>query len=419
MNKLPIIDADAHVVEPFTLWRERMPVRFHDRVWRRELDDQGREVLYHDGVRLTVEWTTGTLSTPGAVQEGGRLDIDIETEVDPGVRDPRRRLELMDQQGIGVSVLFPSMMLGLADVQDVEMQVAYAEAYNSWMAEFCAVDPVRLRWGAVLPTADLAACRRMAEKQIERGACTVLVPPIFDSAQTCVADRRADPLYDLLAAAGVPLVIHAINPANSCLGIANHLHDRVQWQMGYSFQCQLATLHVLESGLLDRFPGLRVGFFEGDLGWVPHWFERLEATFRKLALVAPARSKPVIEAFREQCVISADMGDPRLAETVGYLGADHVLFASDWPHHDGTWPDPIAQIRDHDRLSGEQKRAILVHGPARFFEIALAELVSRLGAGWAVDAPLRSIPSLLPDGRGTAINTIGAGSWPGRAGKSA
>ncbi|MET7424297.1 amidohydrolase family protein [Dactylosporangium sp. NPDC005555] len=398
---LPIIDADAHVVEPFSLWRERMPARFHDRVWRREVGADGRETLYHDGRPLSVEWTTGTLSTPGAVQEGGRLDIDIDTEVDEGVRDPHRRLALMDEQGIAASVLFPSMMLGLADVHDVELQVAYARAYNSWIAEFCSVDPVRLLWGGVLPTADLAVAAEVAAECIGRGARTVMVPPILDAAKTSLADRALDPLYALLQEAGVPLVVHAVNPANSCLDIAGHLRGRIQWQMGYSFQAQLATLHVLESGLLDRFPGLRIGFFEGDLGWVPHWFERLQATFAKMALVSRRLAEPVRETFRRQCVISADMNDPLLAETVRYLGADRVLFASDWPHHDGTWPDPIVAVRDHPALTDAQRREILVHAPAAFFGLDVADLARRSGA--AVDAPMAGVPPLLPHGRGPAI----------------
>ncbi|MFD3458320.1 amidohydrolase family protein [Nocardia fluminea] len=408
-KKLPIIDADAHVVEPFDLWAERMPEEFQHLIWRREVDDDGRERLYYDGERLDIEWSTGTLSTPGAVQEGGRLDIDIDTEVDEGVRDPRRRLELMDEQGIAVSVLFPSMMLGLSDMRDGGIQVAYARVFNDWVREFCAVDPHRLRWGAVVPAEDVNAAVAEAERAIGAGADAVMVSPIFNKQQLPVSDRALDGLHGLLAEAGVPLVVHAVNPHNRCLAVYPHLRGRVQWQMGYSFQNQLATMHVLDSDLLDRHPRLRIGFFEGDIGWVPHWFGRLDATMAKMALVSPRRSTPVVSAFRRNCVISSDMNDPQLAHAVRYLGSDAVLFASDWPHHDGTWPDPIIAIRDHTDLTDAQKRDILVHAPARFFGIDEAALLAHLGDGWATDAPLASIPPLLPHGRGPAIAQPGAG----------
>lgn len=391
--KLPIIDADAHVVEPFELW-QRMPQRFGDQVWRREIDQDG-EHLFHDGRELSVEWTTGTLSTPGGVRAEGRLDVDIETEVHPGVHDPGRRIALMDEQGIAVSVLFPSMMLGISDVRDPDMQAAYAEVYNEWIAEFCGFDPVRLKWGAVVPTARVEDCVRIAEKALQAGASAVMIPPIFDHEQTPVSADKLRDLHGLLSDAEVPLVIHAINPDNGCLGIQRHLHDRVQWQMGYSFQNQLATLHVLDSDLLDRFPGLRIGFFEGDLGWMPHWFERMDESFRKMALVSRPRSGRVVDDFRRQCVVSADMGDPRLPDTAEYLGARYILFASDWPHHDGTYPDPIVRIRDHPALSDDQRRDILVHGPASFFRIDELGLVAELGSDWGLDADIATIPGLL------------------------
>lgn len=394
--KLPIIDADGHVVEPFSLWQERMPREFHNIMWRREVDADGQEVLFHGGSRLNIEWTTGSLSTPGAIRDGGRLDIDIDTEVDAGVYDPLRRLALMDKQGIAVSVLFPSMMLGMVDVHDERMQVAYAEVYNDWIAEFCAVDPIRLRWGAVVPTENVTECVRVARAAIAAGASAIMVPPILNSRQTPVSDESLDDLYALLAVSGIPLVVHAINPANRGLAIANHLRGRVQWQMGYSFQNQLATLHVFDSNLAERHPGLRIGFFEGDIGWVQHWFERLDETFLKMALVSKPRMCRVVEEFRKFAVMSADMNDPMLAEAVEYLGSESVLFASDWPHHDGTFPDPIAGVRDNPKLSDRQKRDIFVHAPARFFGIDIAEAIGHIGNDlWSLDAALDQIPSLL------------------------
>ncbi|GAA1904222.1 amidohydrolase family protein [Williamsia serinedens] len=405
-TKLPIIDADAHVVEPFDLWSERMPAEFQHLVWRRELDDDGRERLYYDGELLNIEWSTGTLSTPGAVQEGGRLDIDIETEVDEGVRDPHRRLALMDEQGIAVSVLFPSMMLGLSDMREDRIQVAYARVYNDWVAELCSTNPLRLKWGAVIPAGDIPAAVIEAERAISAGAQAVMVPPIFNKQHLSVADPALDGLHGLLAEAGVPLVVHAVNPHNRCLSIYPHLRGRVQWQMGYSFQNQLATMHVLDSDLFVRHPRLRIGFFEGDVGWVPHWFSRLDLTLAKMALVATRRETPVVNAFLRNCVMSGDMNDPQLAAAVDYLGLGGVLFASDWPHHDGTWPDPIVAIREHSGLTDAQKRDLLVDAPANFFGINIPELLARLPSEWSLDAPLATIPPLLRQGRGPAIDAV-------------
>ena len=154
-GRLPVIDGDAHVVEPFSLWDDELPEEFRPVARQRIVDETGKEVLFHHGQPLNLEWTIGALATPGSGSVEGRLDLDLEDDVDAGVSDPVRRLEVMDDQGIAVSVLFPSCTLGLDDVPDLDFRWAYARTYNSWIARFCATAPVRLRWGAVIPLAGL------------------------------------------------------------------------------------------------------------------------------------------------------------------------------------------------------------------------------------------------------------------------
>src|SRR5205807_219152 len=118
--RLPVIDGDAHVVEPFSLWDEELPPEFRPVARQRVVDEAGREVLFHHGRPLDLEWTIGALCTPGSASVNGRLDIDLDAEVDKAVSDPVRRLAVMNEQGIGVSVLFPSCTLGLDDVPDLD-----------------------------------------------------------------------------------------------------------------------------------------------------------------------------------------------------------------------------------------------------------------------------------------------------------
>jgi len=140
---------------------------------------------------------------------------------------------------------------------------------------------------------------------------------------------------------------------------------------------------------------LRVGIFEGDVGWLPHFLGRLDETYEKMALVSRTPKATALEQFRRQCVISGEPADRGLVPTCDLVGADHVLWASDWPHQDGSWPDPIAVLRDRDDLSDRQKRAMFVDGAASFFGIDTGALVARLGAGWSLDAELSAIPNML------------------------
>jgi uncharacterized protein len=396
--KLPIIDADGHVMEPFSLWGERLPARYRDQAWSSGRDADGKEVVRFFGRATNFEWTVGSLCTPGALSAEGRLDVDLETEVDPGVHDPGRRIELMDAQGIAVSVLFPTMTLGLDDLPDQGFANASATAYNDWIAEFCAHDPVRLRWAAVLPLGDLDWAASELDRVIAAGATTVMLSPIPTPGGRTIADPSVDGLWARLVETGLPAVVHASNPASPTLGLLRHWKNRAQWQMGVPIQLQLAVMHVIDGGLLDRFPGARVGFFEGDVGWLAHWLGRLDQTYDKMALVSPraaGASRSAVEQFRDQCVISGEPADLGLALTAATVGADRVLWASDWPHQDGAWPDPIEILRDRADLTDAEKRAIFVDGPARFYGIDVPPVLARLGGGWSLDAPIAGIPGML------------------------
>jgi predicted TIM-barrel fold metal-dependent hydrolase len=392
--RLPIIDSDGHVMEPFTLWQERLPTEYRDMAWQRIRID-GLDRVQFFGQPTRFEWSLGSLCTPGSLSAAGRLNIDLDTEVDRGIDDPVRRLALMDEQGIAVSVLFPTLTLGLDDVPDLGFVNASAHAYNTWIRDFTRSDPIRLRWAAVLPLTDLAWARSELEWAISEGAATIMLSPIPTPGGQSLGSEDLDPLWARLTEAGLPAVVHAANPASPTLGIVQHLANRHQWQMGVPFQLQLAVMHVIDGGTLERFPELRVGFFEGDVGWLAHWLGRLDETYDKMALVAEEHHRSALAQFRDQCVISGEPADAGLSLTVNTVGADRVLWASDWPHQDGAWPDPIEVLRDRTDLSDADKRAAFVDGPARFFDIDLDKLMIHLGDGWDRAAPVEEIPGML------------------------
>ncbi len=393
-TRLPIIDADGHVMEPFALWQERLPEQYRDMAWRRVTVD-GVETVQFYGRATQFEWSLGSLCTPGSLRDAGRLDIDLETECDAGISDPHRRLSLMDAQGIAVSVLFPTMTLGLDDLPDQGFVNASAHAYNEWIRDFAAADPIRLRWAAVLPLSDLEWATAELEWAIGEGATTVMLSPIPTPAGQSLGSVDIDPLWHRLVEAGLPAVVHASNPASPTLGIIRHLTNRVQWQMGVPLQLQLAVLHIIDGGTLERFPALRVGFFEGDVGWLAHWLGRLDETYEKMALVGGDRRRSARAQFRDQCVISGEPADAGLGLTVETIGAERVLWASDWPHQDGAWPDPIEILRDRPDLSEEDKRAMFVDGSARFFGIDLRGLLAHLGHGWDPATPISALTGML------------------------
>jgi predicted TIM-barrel fold metal-dependent hydrolase len=395
VTRLPIIDADGHVFEPFSIWEERLPEKYRQYAFKRTVAEDGTERVLFYGFPADIGYSVGTLCTPGAVARGGRLDIDIEGEVDRGVHDPTRRLELMDRQGVAASVLFPTMCLGLDDIPDPVFRMALARAYNDWIAEFCARDPLRLRWAGVIPLEAVDAAAAEVDRVLAAGATTVMLSPIPTKGAVTLGDPSRNGIWARLAEADRPAVVHAANPDSLLIGLDPMWKNRGQWQMGVPFLLQLGLLHLIDGGVLERHPRLRVGIFEGDVGWLPHFLGRLDETYEKMALVARTPRIPALEQFRRQCVISGEPADRGLLPTCELVGTDHVLWASDWPHQDGSWPDPIAILRDRDDLTDEQKREMFVDGAAAFFGIDVDALLAHLGGGWSRSAALADIPDML------------------------
>ena len=124
-------------------------------------------------------------------------------------------------------------------------------------------------------------------------------------------------------------------------------------------------------GALERHPDLRVAFLESGTGWLPYWLARLDehAEWMADSECAGLSLRPS-EYFARQCVISTDPEDPLAAFTASTVGADHLVWASDFPHPDAAFPDALEQFlaRSPD-LSDPDLDAVLWDTPLRFYRL--------------------------------------------------
>ena len=103
-----------------------------------------------------------------------------------------------------------------------------------------------------------------------------------------------------------------------------------------------AAVALLLGGVLERHPGLRVAFLESGTGWLPYWLARLDEHREWMEDTECAGlSLTPREYFARQCVISSDPEDTLTAFVIGTVGADHVMWASDFPHPDAHFPDAV------------------------------------------------------------------------------
>ena len=357
-----VIDADGHVMEPFEIWRE-LPEPYRSVAPRLVSDDRGDRFAFGD-LEVELDVAPGDFATPGGFRAGSTLGRRFD-EIHPGAFDPTARLALLDEQGIDVTYLYPTFLLNL-DMHADGMRQAMNEVYDDWVSDFCATDPQRLRWVAPISRNDLDHAVREVERAARLGASAIFLSPVPTNAGMLLGDPAEDRLYGAIAETGLGLAVHASDPWNSTLAWRPILPTRWMWDCGSaSLEMQFAMIWVFGNGLLDRFPTLRVGFFEGNLGWFPYLIQKMGMSYEHFGALFPAPARSPLETFRERCWISGETEEPLLPMVVDLIGADRCLWASDFPHHEATW-DPVEELEEAP-LSDLDRRAMAVTAPQTFY----------------------------------------------------
>lgn len=130
----------------------------------------------------------------------------------------------------------------------------------------------------------------------------------------------------------------------------------------------MALLALIEGGVLERHPKLRVGFLEAGCGWLPYWLWRLDEEYKQLAweVADNVKMKPS-EYFRRQCFVAIEPEEPYLEQIIQYIGSDNLLFGSDYPHVDHDLSMSEKAVSLEERLSKKTVQKLLWDNPARFY----------------------------------------------------
>jgi len=280
----------------------------------------------------------------------------------PGAWDPGARLVDMDREAIELAVLFGSSR-GVRSLTggDVSLGPAVARAFNDWLASYCGRDPARLKAAAWVALEDIdRACGEAERAVAELGAVGVVVPPF--TADMAMDDPHFHPLYEQVESLDVPLLVHGAGELGS-LGERYHTHVR-RHAVAFPLSLMMASMELVCGGILERFPRLRVALLEGGVGWVPWWLDRLDEHYELQPSAAPfIREKPsqlVARYLAEGRLFwSCEMDEAELPRAVERLGEGAILFASDYPHWDCTFPGAVEALERRKDLSSAAKERML------------------------------------------------------------
>jgi len=231
-------------------------------------------------------------------------------------------------------------------VPDPSAADALARAYNDWLAGYCAADGRRLFGAAMLPLQDPgSAARELRRAVTELGFVAGFVRP-NPCLGRCLSDRAYDPVWEAAAELDVPIGVHegssVIVPT---LGSDRPFNPLVLHAVSHSFEQMLACAQLIAFGVLERHPGLRVVFLESSGGWAPFWLERLDEQAASFGGFCPEMKLRPSEYFARQCAISFEVDERTLPALVPFVGAERVVWGSDYPHHDATFPGAVDALR--------------------------------------------------------------------------
>jgi predicted TIM-barrel fold metal-dependent hydrolase len=358
-----IIDIDGHVREADDLWERYLEPRFRARAPKVEKVPNGQLLFRLEGDRHHRRPD----ETPFRIKEDGSPA----NENRHLATDPRDRLKAMDRDHIERGLLFPSAGLYLPSVREDAYAAALCRAYNNWLYDYCAVDRTRLMGVAVIPIQDINLAIEEARRAVkELGFKGIFVRPNPIKGRK-IDDPYYDPLYRTLQELGVPLMVH--EGSGSFLPTAGADRFTGQWffthTISHPFEQMLASLGLICQGALERHPELQVVFLEAGASWLPYWLWRMDEHYEILSFQVPSLKMKPSDYFRRQCFISFEADETRLGEVIDSIGADRVVFASDYPHWDATFPGVTDMILNREDLNDETKRKIMGENAARLLRL--------------------------------------------------
>ena len=277
----------------------------------------------------------------------------------PGHFDYGIRLAAMDEAGIDVSVVSltcPNVYWGGETVS-----VGAARESNASMATAERAHPRRLRWFASLPWQYPARAVEELERSVGDGAVGVMVIANVDGRS--LTEPAFEPVWAAIDRLGLPVLVHPGEPPGADLMDLGR-YD-LSWSVGFMFDTTLAITRMIFDGFLDRFPGVQLIAAHGG-GALPYLVGRFE---KGDAVELPSRRRMTAsptDYLRRiwYDTITYDLG--ALRYLVSVVGAERVLFGTDWPHQ---VHDVVGSLANTAALPPEERDAIRAGNAARLFGI--------------------------------------------------
>lgn len=361
----PTISADSHICEIPDLFTSRV-----DRGLRDQVPYMGPDAKLGDAWHFPNGMVTSLAAFASAGAWQGKTSSAMSfAQVPKGAWDPVARLHEMDTDGVIAEVVYPSYAMQLfSTIKDPPVQVACARAYNDWLHDYCSAAPARLKGVGILPAPDLDLALAELRRIAKLGYVNVLIdahPP----ASRYYDNPLWEPLWAELEANGIIASFHLFAGTAPVFGGDEDggrlKHFLADYTIAPSLlERQLAMM--IFAGVLERHPGLCLLCVESDCGWVAHFLKRMDHVHTRKGPRYERHIKSDMlpsDFFKRQikCVFQDDRPGILTLETTG---SDVLMWGSDYPHNDSTWPNSQQVIEEMFRGVTDTDRNKIVYANA-------------------------------------------------------
>lgn len=365
-NGYKIMDSDLHVIETGALYENYMPEEFFD---------QRPEYLGWSPTNFPHWRVQGELIPPWALSDEvikAQKFLDAPTEklyapIKKRGYDAESALEAMDVEGIDVAVVFRTFAHMVVSIDELpgDLATAYCRAFNDWLSDYCTVDGARLKPAAIVSLHNPELAAEEARRAVsEKGHVGVVVLPMPVKGRYMHAPE-CNPLWQEIQKLGVPLLFHGTSGGASKDYASNRFRGNPNFRSlnhsaAFPIELMLALGAMTTGGVLKRFPDLRVGFLEGNCGWLPWWLHRLDDQWEKYGGGEPIRLDALpSDYFKRQCFIGTDVDEDLLRVVIDDIGDNNIVMSTDYPHADGPYPNGTQTFLELPGVGLESKRKIL------------------------------------------------------------
>ena len=356
----PIVDVDAHVVEPADVWTSRLPERYREVGPRIEYLPPGKPKL-DGGAYIESPGTEGSpvawwhyedhlysvkrlIAAAGYPADEITMDGITFDDMRPGCWQASARLDDMTFNGVEAQLSFPNYPRFCGQLflrgKDHQLALLCVQAYNDWMVE---------EWGGESGGRLIPLCLiplwdpNLAAAEVRRNAARGCRAMAFSELPSylglpSIYSGHWDPVFAACEETGTVVCMH-IGSGTKTPQTSDDAPEAVAGTI--IFANSIASMaDWLLSGVLQRYPKLKLMYAESQIGWIPYLLERLDdvwSTHRGWSNSHKFCPEPPSTYYRDH-IFSCFFKDPVGVELLDRVGVDNVMFETDYPHQDGTWP---------------------------------------------------------------------------------